>query len=224
MRGLLLIGVDLFIFLWFIGSFKGLVSCCWSGEHHKLKAPAAASSSDLPAWLICSLPALLFGHNSIPPLVCKTALSSQRGTWQQQIQSPSSQYYPQRPDLALLLRPVIKASRCLLLRSHQIHCEFLPCSVSTRENNPFDILCTSDFHSTKKQNVLLTVSLVFSQQVAGEQKYHPECFTCLNCRAFIGDGDTYALVERSKLYWWASSTILQDMHPLNITVKSDCEM
>lgn len=39
-------------------------------------------------------------------------------------------------------------------------------------------------------------------QVAGEQKYHPECFTCLNCRTFIGDGDTYALVERSKLYWW----------------------
>ncbi|XP_014018216.2 LIM domain kinase 1 isoform X1 [Salmo salar] len=36
--------------------------------------------------------------------------------------------------------------------------------------------------------------------VAGEQKYHPECFTCRNCRAFIGDGDTYALVERSKLY------------------------
>uniref|UniRef100_A0A674PM03 LIM domain kinase 1 n=1 Tax=Takifugu rubripes TaxID=31033 RepID=A0A674PM03_TAKRU len=36
--------------------------------------------------------------------------------------------------------------------------------------------------------------------VAGEQRYHPECFTCLNCRTFIGDGDTYALVERSKLY------------------------
>ncbi|XP_023795261.1 LIM domain kinase 1-like, partial [Cyanistes caeruleus] len=36
--------------------------------------------------------------------------------------------------------------------------------------------------------------------VAGEQKYHPECFSCLNCHAFIGDGDTYALVERSKLY------------------------
>ncbi|KAM9734220.1 LIM domain kinase 1a isoform 3-T3 [Menidia menidia] len=38
------------------------------------------------------------------------------------------------------------------------------------------------------------------KKVAGEQKYHPECFSCLNCRAFIGDGDTYALVERSKLY------------------------
>ncbi|XP_030042014.1 LIM domain kinase 1 isoform X3 [Microcaecilia unicolor] len=36
--------------------------------------------------------------------------------------------------------------------------------------------------------------------VAGEHKYHPECFVCLSCRAFIGDGDTYALVERSKLY------------------------
>ncbi|XP_077397719.1 LIM domain kinase 1a isoform X4 [Festucalex cinctus] len=38
------------------------------------------------------------------------------------------------------------------------------------------------------------------KKVAGDQKYHPECFTCLNCRTFIGDGDTYALVERSKLY------------------------
>ncbi|XP_062341147.1 LIM domain kinase 1-like [Osmerus eperlanus] len=36
--------------------------------------------------------------------------------------------------------------------------------------------------------------------VAGEQKFHPECFTCMNCGMFIGDGDTYTLVERSKLY------------------------
>lgn len=42
---------------------------------------------------------------------------------------------------------------------------------------------------------------IINLQVAGEQKYHPECFTCLNCRSFIGDGDNYALVERSKLYW-----------------------
>lgn len=32
--------------------------------------------------------------------------------------------------------------------------------------------------------------------VAGEQKFHPECFACTSC----GDGDTYTLVERSKLY------------------------
>ncbi|XP_072231458.1 LIM domain kinase 1-like [Leuresthes tenuis] len=36
--------------------------------------------------------------------------------------------------------------------------------------------------------------------VAGEQKYHPECFTCISCEAVIGDGDTYTLIERSKLY------------------------
>lgn len=36
--------------------------------------------------------------------------------------------------------------------------------------------------------------------VAGEQKYHPECFTCMRCEMFIGDGDTYTLIERSKLY------------------------
>ncbi|XP_060534465.1 LIM domain kinase 1 isoform X2 [Cylas formicarius] len=36
--------------------------------------------------------------------------------------------------------------------------------------------------------------------VAGEHKFHPECFCCGSCGAFIGDGDSYALVERSKLY------------------------
>lgn len=36
--------------------------------------------------------------------------------------------------------------------------------------------------------------------VAGEQKFHPECFTCMNCGMFIGDGDSFTLVERSKLY------------------------
>ncbi|XP_029924577.1 LIM domain kinase 1-like [Myripristis murdjan] len=36
--------------------------------------------------------------------------------------------------------------------------------------------------------------------VAGEQKFHPECFTCMSCGMFIGDGDTFTLVERSKLY------------------------
>ncbi|XP_037605748.1 LIM domain kinase 1-like [Sebastes umbrosus] len=36
--------------------------------------------------------------------------------------------------------------------------------------------------------------------VAGEQKYHPECFTCMSCEMFIGYGDTYTLVERTKLY------------------------
>uniref|UniRef100_A0A4W4GTW4 LIM domain kinase 1 n=1 Tax=Electrophorus electricus TaxID=8005 RepID=A0A4W4GTW4_ELEEL len=36
--------------------------------------------------------------------------------------------------------------------------------------------------------------------VAGTQKYHSECFICENCGMFIGDGDSYTLVEHSKLY------------------------
>ncbi|MBN3316687.1 LIMK2 kinase, partial [Atractosteus spatula] len=35
---------------------------------------------------------------------------------------------------------------------------------------------------------------------AGEYKYHPECFVCLSCKVVIEERDTYALVERSKLY------------------------
>ena len=45
------------------------------------------------------------------------------------------------------------------------------------------------------------VMLCGMKQFAGEHRYHPECFKCLHCRVFIGDGETYALVERSKLYW-----------------------
>ncbi|XP_048252363.1 LIM domain kinase 1-like isoform X1 [Haliotis rufescens] len=36
--------------------------------------------------------------------------------------------------------------------------------------------------------------------VAGDHRYHPECFICCHCHEFIGDGETYALVERSKLF------------------------
>lgn len=36
--------------------------------------------------------------------------------------------------------------------------------------------------------------------VAGDHKFHPECFCCASCGGFIGDGESYALVERSKLY------------------------
>uniref|UniRef100_A0A672NYX6 non-specific serine/threonine protein kinase n=1 Tax=Sinocyclocheilus grahami TaxID=75366 RepID=A0A672NYX6_SINGR len=33
-----------------------------------------------------------------------------------------------------------------------------------------------------------------------DYKYHPECFVCLSCKVVIEDQDTYALVERTKLY------------------------
>ncbi|KAM8835879.1 LIM domain kinase 1-like isoform 4-T4 [Synchiropus picturatus] len=48
----------------------------------------------------------------------------------------------------------------------------------------------------------ITTGLVM---VAGEQKYHPECFTCRRCHVFIGVGDTYMLVERSQLFCLSGS-------------------
>lgn len=50
-------------------------------------------------------------------------------------------------------------------------------------------------------NIVFHHAAFLYKQVAGEQKYHPECFTCMSCKMFIGDGDTYTLVERTKLYW-----------------------
>ncbi|KAL1502710.1 hypothetical protein ABEB36_007817 [Hypothenemus hampei] len=51
--------------------------------------------------------------------------------------------------------------------------------------------------------------------VAGEHKFHPECFCCGSCGAFIGDGDSYALVERSKLY--CGQCYKRQMQPLQKT-------
>ncbi|XP_071527349.1 LIM domain kinase 1 isoform X2 [Panulirus ornatus] len=49
--------------------------------------------------------------------------------------------------------------------------------------------------------------------VAGDHKFHPECFVCTSCAAFIGDGESYALVERSKLY--CGLCYKRQMQPLN---------
>ncbi|XP_068248723.1 LIM domain kinase 1-like isoform X3 [Palaemon carinicauda] len=49
--------------------------------------------------------------------------------------------------------------------------------------------------------------------VAGDHKFHPECFICASCCAFIGDGESYALVERSKLY--CGQCYKRQMQPLN---------
>uniref|UniRef100_A0A182MXV1 LIM domain kinase 1 n=1 Tax=Anopheles dirus TaxID=7168 RepID=A0A182MXV1_9DIPT len=35
---------------------------------------------------------------------------------------------------------------------------------------------------------------------AGDHKFHPECFRCETCKVFIGDRESYALLERSKLF------------------------
>ena len=51
--------------------------------------------------------------------------------------------------------------------------------------------------------------------IAGDHKFHPECFTCNFCGSYIGDGESYALVERSKLY--CGTCYKQQIQPLNKT-------
>ncbi|KAK2579731.1 hypothetical protein KPH14_011074 [Odynerus spinipes] len=51
--------------------------------------------------------------------------------------------------------------------------------------------------------------------LAGDHKFHPECFACNSCGAFIGDGESYALVERSKLY--CGVCYKRQMQPLSRT-------
>ncbi|XP_076761334.1 LIM domain kinase 1 isoform X1 [Xylocopa sonorina] len=51
--------------------------------------------------------------------------------------------------------------------------------------------------------------------LAGDHKFHPECFACNSCGAFIGDGESYALVERSKLY--CGNCYKRQMQPINRT-------
>lgn len=47
----------------------------------------------------------------------------------------------------------------------------------------------------------LSIFLPTCSQVAGEFKYHPECFACMSCKVIIEDGDAYALVQHATLYW-----------------------
>ncbi|XP_054279622.1 LIM domain kinase 1 [Macrosteles quadrilineatus] len=54
--------------------------------------------------------------------------------------------------------------------------------------------------------------------VAGDHKFHPECFCCTSCGGFIGDGESYALVERSKLY--CGPCYKRQMQPLKKTTKT----
>lgn len=36
--------------------------------------------------------------------------------------------------------------------------------------------------------------------ISGDHRFHPECFSCKVCKNVIGDGDSYALIERSNLF------------------------
>lgn len=76
------------------------------------------------------------------------------------------------------------------------------------------LFCRSDYLSTYGEACQNCASIITGPvMVAGEHKFHPECFCCTSCGGFIGDGDSYALVERSKLY--CGSCYKHHMQPLS---------
>lgn len=63
------------------------------------------------------------------------------------------------------------------------------------------LYCQKDYWSQFGESCQGCAQLIAGPvMVAGEHKFHPDCFVCSKCQAYIGDGDSYALVERSKLY------------------------
>lgn len=115
------------------------------------------------------------------------------------------------------LRPPLQCSSCLndLARGSFIsalgqdwHIECFRCSVcdGLLSNWYFEkdglLFCRDDywqrFGDACQQ---CSASITGPAMIAGDHKFHPECFCCSMCHQYIGDGDCYALVERSKLFW-----------------------
>ncbi|KFB46517.1 hypothetical protein ZHAS_00014509 [Anopheles sinensis] len=63
------------------------------------------------------------------------------------------------------------------------------------------LFCKED-HWSKFGDCCQQCSQIISGPVmfAGDHKFHSECFRCESCKVFIAEGETYTLLERSKLY------------------------
>lgn len=145
---------------------KGCCERVNSGSFHLIilaefgpKRAAEAWSLDSRVHFISLLHALFLfsAHNSIPSLLCKTALSSGGGIWQQQIQSRSAQ----RPDRVLLLRPVIKAS-CRLLENTVVNL----CLGAFKQDQNNVLLDVFEPYSRRQQN-FIEASFLFLFSLAG---------------------------------------------------------
>ncbi|XP_017045807.1 LIM domain kinase 1 isoform X2 [Drosophila ficusphila] len=89
----------------------------------------------------------------------------------------------------------------------QWHCDCFRCSVCEGHlhNWYFEreglLYCREDYYGRFGDACQQCTAVITGPvMVAGEHKFHPECFCCAACGAFIGEGESYALVERSKLY------------------------
>ncbi|KAH8289760.1 hypothetical protein KR054_010473 [Drosophila jambulina] len=89
----------------------------------------------------------------------------------------------------------------------QWHCDCFRCSVCEGHlhNWYFEreglLYCREDYYGRFGDACQQCTAVITGPvMVAGEHKFHPECFCCAACGSFIGEGESYALVERSKLY------------------------
>uniref|UniRef100_A0A182WEF6 LIM domain kinase 1 n=1 Tax=Anopheles minimus TaxID=112268 RepID=A0A182WEF6_9DIPT len=87
------------------------------------------------------------------------------------------------------------------------HAECFRCSVCDARLSSWyfekdGLLFCRDDHWTKFGDCCQQCSQFISgpAMFAGDHKFHPECFRCELCKVFIGDRESYALLERSKLY------------------------
>ncbi|GJQ85288.1 LIMK1 [Trypoxylus dichotomus] len=119
---------------------------------------------------------------------------------------------------------VLDDDECISALGQDWHMECFRCSAcdASLSNWYFEkdglLFCKDDYWSRYGESCQQCSQIITGPvMVAGEHKFHPECFCCRLCSAFIGDGDSYALVERSKLY--CGQCYKKQMQPLEKTAR-----
>ncbi|XP_053684379.1 LIM domain kinase 1 [Sabethes cyaneus] len=101
----------------------------------------------------------------------------------------------------------IEKDDCVTALGQEWHCDCFRCSVCDihLSNWYFEkeglLFCKDDYWAKYGECCQQCAQIISGPiMVAGDHKFHPECFCCESCKIYIGDGETYALVERSKLF------------------------
>eukprot|EP00794_Sanderia_malayensis_P014100 gene14100-15573_t len=77
------------------------------------------------------------------------------------------------------------------------------CSINLAENyyfNNMKLYCKEHYMANLYSCHNCHTKITGPVMIAGGVKFHPECFMCLNCKRFIGEGDEYTLEERNDLF------------------------
>ncbi|XP_065370098.1 LIM domain kinase 1 isoform X2 [Calliphora vicina] len=96
---------------------------------------------------------------------------------------------------------------CVVALGQEWHADCFRCSVCDHHlhNWYFEkdglLFCRDDYYQRFGEACQQCSDVISGPvMVAGDHKFHPECFGCTQCSSFIGYGEAFALLERSKLY------------------------